>query len=159
MSTRATVYIHWYDDSLLDIKLYHHWDWYVDYLWKKLDKALQNRRKWIKKDVIRAKTLIENITKIWWFEQAWDCHWDVEYIYHVYYDFKSWYDKDWKYYNDWRYRLECQSWMDYWEEILSKKPHVLLSQYWDWKKKKLDCKQSELDLWNREKFIESYFNS
>lgn len=159
MSTRATVYIHWYDDSLLDIKLYHHWDWYVDYLGEMLDKALQKWRKWIKKDVLRAKTLLENVIKIWWFEQAWDCHWDVEYIYHVYYDMTSWYDKKWKYRHDWRYRLECQSWMDYGEDKLSKKPHVLLSQYWDWKKKELDCKKAEIELGNRWKFTDEYFNS
>lgn len=157
MSTRATVYIHWYDDSLLDIKLYHHRDWYVEYLWIELEKALEKRRKNLNKsmktwDFGNKKTLIQCISEIWWFEQAFPLHWDVEYVYHINYDIVD---------HNARYELFCQSWMEYWEEKILQKPKILLSMNWYNRRmnKKLNRKQAEIDLWNREKFIKWYLDS
>lgn len=161
MSTRATVYIHWHDWEM-DIKLYHHWDGYVDYLGVQLEKALEKRRKWKMKDEYwdKSKNLIECIASVWWFEQAFPIHWDVEYVYHIYYsiEWKRNAKKE-KYEHIVNYKLECQSWMDYWETILLEKPKVLLCmKRWN-EKKKLEPKKAELQLWNRDKFRADYFNS
>lgn len=161
MSTRATLYIHWRDWEM-DIKLYHHRDWYVDYLWVKLEKALEKWRKWKMKDEYwdKSKNLIECISSVWWFEQAFPIHWDVEYVYHIYYsiEWKRNAKKE-KYEHIANYKLECQSWMDYWETILLEKPKVLLCmKRWN-EKKKLEPKKAELQLWNRDKFRADYFNS
>jgi hypothetical protein len=158
MSTRATLYIHWYNDSdLLDIKLYHHRDWYVEYLGVMLEKALEKRRKNLNKAMKTGsywnkKTLLACITEIWWFEQAFPLHWDVEYIYHVNYDIQD---------RKARYELFCQSWWEYWEEKLLKHKKVLLAMNWYNKRmnKKLNWKQAEIDLWNRWKFIDWYLDS
>lgn len=153
MSTRATVYIHWHDDEM-DIKLYHHRDGYVDYLWVQLEKALEKRRKGMNQMVKwknwKAPTLIKCIADIGGFEQAWPIHWDVEYVYHIHYwinDRKAWYD------------LYCQAWMQYWEDNILARPQTLICSNWDVKKtrKKLNPKQAELDLGNREKFTAEYF--
>lgn len=157
MSTRATLYIHWYNDSdLLDIKLYHHRDWYVEYLGVELEKALEKWRKNLNKAMKTGsywnkKTLLACITEIWWFEQAYPIHWDVEYIYHVNYDIQD---------RKARYELFCQSWMEYWEEKLLKHKKVLLAMNWYNRRmnKKLNWKQAEIDLWNRWKFIDWYLS-
>ena len=158
MSTRATLYIHWYNDSdLLDIKLYHHRDWYVEYLGVMLEKALEKRRKNLNKSMKNwyfwwKKTLLNCITEIWWFEQAYPIHWDVEYVYHVNYDI---YDRNA------RYELYCQSWWEYGEEKILKRQKTLLSKNWfpKWFNKKLDWKQAEIELGNRWKFIDWYLDS
>ena len=153
MSTRATVYIHWHDDEM-DIKLYHHRDGYVDYLWVQLEKALEKRRKWMNQMVKwknwNAPTLIKCIADIWWFEQAWPIHWDVEYVYHINYDIVD---------KKARYELFCQAWGEYWEEKILKNKKVLLCMngYNRRMNKKLMPKQAEIDLGNREKFTEEYF--
>ena len=157
MSTRATLYIHWYNDSdLLDIKLYHHRDWYVEYLGVELEKALEKWRKNLNKAMKTGsywnkKTLLNCITEIWWFEQAYPIHWDVEYIYHVNYDI---YD------GNARYELYCQSGMEYGEEKLMKHKKVLLAKNWfpKWFNKKLNWKQAEIELGNRWKFIDWYLS-
>lgn len=157
MSTRATLYIHWYNDSdLLDIKLYHHRDWYVEYLGVELEKALEKWRKNLNKAMKTGsywnkKTLLNCITEIWWFEQAYPLHWDVEYIYHINYDIQD---------RKARYELFCQSWMEYWEEKLLKHEKVLLAMNWYNRRmnKKLNWKQAEIDLWNRWKFIDWYLS-
>jgi hypothetical protein len=158
MSTRATLYIHWYNDSdLLDIKLYHHRDWYVEYLGVELEKALEKWRKNLNKAMKTGsywnkKTLLNCITEIWWFEQAYPLHWDVEYIYHINYDIQD---------RKARYELYCQSGMEYWEEKLLKHKKVLLAKNWfpKWFNKKLDWKQAEIELGNRWKFIDWYLDS
>lgn len=152
MSTRATVYIHW-SDGEMDIKLYHHFDGYVSYLGENLDKAL---RKWSKPS--NKKNLLERILEIWGFEQARPLHMDAEYVYHVTWDIWNHRDekKDTRIW-DHRWKLECQSGFD--EEEILKHDKVLLSQNRHGNKKKLDYKQAELDLGNREKFVEWYFNS
>lgn len=156
MSTRATVYIHWYDNDLLDIKLYHHRDWYVEYLGQMLENALEKRRKNLNKSMKTGfygtkKTLLQCITEIWGFEQAYPIHWDVEYIYHINYDIID---------RKARYELFCQSWWRYWEENLLKEKKILLSMngYNRRMNKKLNWKQAEIDLWNREKFIDWYLS-
>lgn len=161
MSTRATLYIHWRNWEM-DVKLYHHWDWYVDYLWEKLAKALEKWRKWKLKDQYwsNSKTLIECVAEVGGWELAFPIHWDVEYIYHIYHECKwNRNQKKNKYEILASYKLECQAWMEYWEENVSKRPPVILAMNWDWKKKKLDSKQAELELGNKEKFIPEYFNS
>jgi len=157
MSTRATLYIHWYNDSdLLDIKLYHHRDWYVEYLGVELEKALEKRRKNLNKSMKNwnfwwKKTLLNCITEIWGFEQAYPLHWDVEYIYHINYDIQD---------RKARYELFCQSWMEYWEEKLLKHKKVLLAMNWYNRRmnKKLNWKQAEIELGNRWKFIDWYLS-
>lgn len=157
MSTRATLYIHWYNDSdLLDIKLYHHRDWYVEYLGVELEKALEKWRKNLNKAMKTGsywnkKTLLACITEIWWFEQAYPLHWDIEYIYHINYDI---YDRNA------RYELYCQSGMEYGEEKLMKHKKVLLAKNWfpKWFNKKLNWKQAEIELGNRWKFIDWYLS-
>jgi hypothetical protein len=124
MSTRATLYIHWNDSDLLDIKLYHHWDGYVEYLGVELEKALEKRRKSLNKAMKTGsywnkKTLLACITEIWWFEQAYPLHGDIEYIYHVNYDIQD---------RKARYELYCQSGMEYGEEKLLKHKKVLLAK-------------------------------
>ena len=153
MSTRATVYIHW-NDWEMDVKLYHHWDGYVENLGVKLEKALESWRKNLNRSMKTGrfgsnKTLIQCIANVWWFELAWPIHWDVEYIYHVRYWInwkKAWYD------------LRGQSWRCYGEENLLASPKVLLCSNWDLKKKKLDWKQAEKDLGNEFKFIAWYLD-
>lgn len=156
MSTRATVYIHWYDSDLLDIKLYHHRDWYVEYLGVELGKALEKRRKNLNRNMKNGnfwwrKTLLACITEIWWFEQAYPIHWDVEYIYHINYDIQD---------RKARYELFCQSWWEYWEEKLLKHKKVLLAMNWYNRRmnKKLNWKQAEIELGNRWKFIDWYLS-
>lgn len=152
MSTRATVYIHWWNDEL-DIKLYHHRDGYVEYLGCELEKALEKWRKWVNR-MLKWKwwnnsTLIQCIANIGWFEQARPCHWDAEYIYYVNYgvnDRKAWYD------------LRCQSGWDYGEDKIKLNRKVLLCNNWDKKNKKLNWKQAEKDLWNACKFVNGYLD-
>lgn len=156
MSTRATVYIHWYDSDMLDIKLYHHWDWYVEYLGVELEKALEKWRKNLNRNMKNwyfgwKNTLLACITEIWGFEQAYPLHWDVEYIYHINYDIVE---------KKARYELFCQSWDDFWEENLLKHDKVLLAMNWYDRRmnKKLNWKQAEIDLGNREHFISWYLD-
>ena len=156
MSTRATVYIHpsgWE----MDIKLYHHRDWYVDYLWVELEKALEKRRKKLNKAMKNGNfwwnpTLIQCVADVWWFEPAYELHWDTEYMYHI-----NYYIVDRKA----RYELFCQSWHKFLDENLMKEKKVLLSMNWYNRRmnKKLNPKQAEIELGNREKFIPEYFNS
>lgn len=156
MSTRATLYIHWNDSDLLDIKLYHHRDGYVEYLGVMLEKALEKRRKNLNKAMKNGnfwsnKTLLACITEIWGFEQAYPIHGDVEYIYHINYDIQN---------KKARYELFCQSWNERWENNLLKNKKVLLSKNGFPKEfnKKLDWKQAEIELGNREKFIAGYLD-
>jgi hypothetical protein len=153
MSTRATVYIHWAEDEwVLDIKLYHHFDWYVEYLGQKLNDACMKRNKHKNK-----KSLLENILFIWGFEQAWPLHGDVEYVYHITHDTHSERDDE----KNERIRindfiLECQSWFD--EEKILQKEKILLSKRRKWEKKNLNWKQAEIDLGNKELFIQWYLD-
>lgn len=143
MSTRATVYIHWYDSDMLDIKLYHHWDWYVEYLGVELEKALEKWRKWYNRYnknwyKWRYKTLIECIASIGGFEPAYPIHGDVEYIYHINYGV-----------NNWKARYELFAQNGYGEQnILDKTPKILLCMNWYKRSmnKKLNRKQAEKDL-------------
>lgn len=155
MSTRATVYIHGMEWEQ-DIKLYHHRDWYIEYLGVKLENALEKRRKNLNKSMKNCffwsnKTLIQCVAEIWWFEQARPLHWDVEYVYHINYDIE---DRKAKYW------LFCQWWMEYGEENLLKQKKVLLCRNWLKRNlnKKLNRKQAEIELGNREKFIDWYLD-
>lgn len=156
MSTRANVIIHW-NEWTMDVKLYHHRDWYVDYLWVELEKALEKRRKKLNKAMKNwhfwwNPTLIQCVADVGWFEQARPLHWDTEYLYHIYYDIVD---------RKARYELFCQSWHKFWDENLMKEKKVLLSMngYKKSMNKKLNPKQAEIELGNREKFIPEYFNS
>ena len=156
MSTRATLYIHWNDSDLLDIKLYHHRDGYVEYLGVMLEKALEKRRKNLNKAMKNCnfwsnKTLLACITEIWGFEQAYPIHGDVEYIYHINYDIQN---------KKARYELFCQSWWEYGEQKLLKRKKTLLSMngYKRSMNKKLDWKQAEIELGNRGKFRAGYLD-
>ena len=156
MSTRANVIIHW-NEWTMDVKLYHHRDWYVDYLWVELEKALEKWRKKLNKAMKNwhfwwNPTLIQCVADVGWFEQARPLHWDTEYLYHIYYDIVD---------RKARYELFCQSWHKFWDENLMKEKKVLLSMngYKKSMNKKLNPKQAEIELGNREKFIPEYFNS
>ena len=158
MSTRATVYIHWYNDNdLMDIKLYHHRDGYVEYLGAELEKALEKRRKNLNKSMKTGfygnkKTLLQCICEIGGFEQAYPIHWDAEYVYHVNYDILD---------RNARYELYCQSGWEYGEENLLRRPKTLLCKngFPKWFNKKLDWKQAEIELGNRRKFRDGYLDS
>ena len=154
MSTRATVYIKWTDWEQ-DIKLYHHRDWYVEYLGVKLEQALEKWRKNLNRAMKNChfgsnKTLIQCVADIGWFEQAYPLHWDVEYVYQINYwivDKKA------------RYDLRCKSWNMYWEENRLANPNrVLLCSNWDKSRRKLNWKQAEIDLWNKDKFNAWYLD-
>lgn len=156
MSTRANVIIHW-NDWEMDIKLYHHRDGYVSYLWTQLEKALERRRKNLNKAMRTGNfwwnpTLIQCIADLGGFELAYPLHWDTEYLYHINYDIVD---------KKARYELFCQSWCKFWDENLMKEKKVLLSMngYNRRMNKKLNPKQAEIELGNREKFVEWYFNS
>lgn len=105
MSTRAVVYFHHNaeKDSNLNytMKLYHHYDWYPEYLGSRLNdifskfkKMYESSNSWDQRDLFAL------IAQEWWFEMTPRYHSDTDYVYHVYFDNKRekpWYTKKFNY--------------------------------------------------------------
>lgn len=155
MSTRATVYLHRPDEENV-LKLYHHRDWYVEYLGVKLDNALKSRKRQVEKnDYKKPWNILKNIVNIWGFEPTKYIHWDVEYVYHITYTVNNEYI-DWKHKVVASYILDWQAWYD--ENEILKKTKVLLSCKWKRGDKKLNRKQAEKDLWQASHYIDWYLD-
>lgn len=93
MSTRAVVYFHQKgekDNGLnYTMKLYHHWDWYLDGLWLNLNTIFSEFKKEYESN--NSGSQRELFKAIWdegWFEMTCWYHSDTEFIYHVYFEDK-----------------------------------------------------------------------
>ena len=99
MATRAVVYFHHNDEKAnwlnYTMKLYHHRDWYLDWLWINLNDIFSSWKKEYEdpKNVSWSQRgLLQKIAEEWWFEMTCRYHMDTEYIYHVYFGEGRWLD-------------------------------------------------------------------
>ena len=91
MSTRAVVYFHKKGEEennmKYTMKLYHHWDGYLEYLWDNLNKIFMNFKKTYESN--NCWSMRELFKAIWdedGFEMTCWYHSDTEYVYHVYFE-------------------------------------------------------------------------
>ena len=133
MSTRAVLYLHTPDEKECNVdytmKLYHHWDWYIDWwLWedlvemvKRISEEKNGSNSW------DLRVVFEELAKVWWFEPTCWNHTDTEYIYHLTYDLGRW--ENWY---EFKYKLEVQTWSDEWMEELNERKKYLMCSDWIW---------------------------
>ena len=138
MSTRAVVYFHHKSekDSNLNytMKLYHHWDWYLDWLWLNLNTIFSEWKKEYEdpnNNSWSQRGLFQKIAEEWWFEMTCRYHSDTDYVYHVYFsDVWDIMKSDWKKFS---YMIYFQK--DWDHEWIRDEPMTLLSDNWILNKK------------------------
>ena len=143
MSTRAVVYVHFKDEDKADLpytmKLYHHYDGYIDWLWASLDEILLKFKGiWEGNNCGSLRDLFSLLAQEWGFEPTCWFHWDTEYIYHVYINPMWNGDK----------RFDYQLCVQVGEDTKEKwdKDKVVVSEDWNFHKKEFNPLETEKEI-------------